>query len=468
MFPNDSEEAKRARIAKAKTDKFFFAKTYFPHYCEDDFAPMHRDMFKARDITNQPVIRYGFRESAKSSIMSLIDPCHKLLYKLRWFIEIVSASEGNATEFTMNIMAELDSNPRIINDFGDVKGQRWMFNDFYTKAGQRVLALGPRKRVKGKRVRQRRPDDIIVEDFEDRNSSSNPKIQKRLLKWLTTDLLKSVSSKMWSFTFICNYFSKKSMTHKLLTGEDYKHWNRGGYSAIIYDKNGKARSAWPERFPLKQLLAEKANTPSDFRVEMEQKPEDEDASFHEEWIKYYTEDELPKNLPTVTAVDPSAKSGEEHCFKAIIVLSVDTTNETYYVRHAWIKKTSKWRMIRAHFDLAERYDSLFDGIESVGFQETLKEDYEMEGNTRGKHMSVKMMPEHQNKPARISAMQTMFEKGRIKFIRNHSDQNLLIEQFLEFPDGDVDGPDALEKARSLARRYILKTKKQVKSRILGG
>jgi hypothetical protein len=45
------------------------------------------------------------------------------------------------------------------------------------------------------------------------------------------------------------------------------------------------------------------------------------------------------------------------------------------------------------------------------------------------------------------------ERGKIRFIRGHSDQELLVEQLLFFPSRTLhdDGPDALEGAVCLAR-----------------
>lgn len=473
-FADNSEEAITERKAKAFKDKFYFAKTYFPHYCEDAFAEIHKKMFDVCDVLNVPSVLNGFRESAKSSVMSLIDPCHKILYRLKYFIEIISASEENATEFTMSIMAELESNPRIINDFGDVKGSRWMFNDFYTKNSQRVLALGPKKSVKGKRVKQRRPDHIIIEDLEDRNSSKSPRIIKRLLKWLTTDVLKSVNSKSWSFVFIGNYFSKKTVIHKLLTDEQYKHWNRISISALYVDEKGKLQSSWSSRHPLEKLLKEKETSPYEFRVEMEQKPEDEDGTYQETDFHYYEEEDiLGRDLTTVTYLDPSILKGEEHCYKAVIAIAIDKQRFQKdgiidgYVREAWVKKTSASRMVTAHLDISKRHSSVYDCYESNGGQAFLAEIYTNLQKGFGKIFNLKQLSNWQNKDDRIIRRQSVIQNGSIKFLRNHSDQNLLIEQFLDFPDGDKDGPDAFDGCMQVHEKYILKIKRKVKAKVYG-
>ena len=54
----------------------------------------------------------------------------------------------------------------------------------------------------------------------------------------------------------------------------------------------------------------------------------------------------------------------------------------------------------------------------------------------------------------MASLSPLLERGKIRFIRGHSDQELLVEQLLYFPSRTLhdDGPDALEGAVSLAQR----------------
>lgn len=124
-------------------------------------------------------------------------------------------------------------------------------------------------------------------------------------------------------------------------------------------------------------------------------------------------------------------------------------------------------MVRSHFNLSEEYKSSVDGIEANAFQSTLKEDYEIEENVRNKTLNIKLITNLQSKEVRIGALSSVIERGKIKFKRNHSDQNLLVDQFIDFPDGDKDGPDAVAGAKGVADRFLLKIKHKVKSKLLG-
>lgn len=468
VFKDDSPESKEIRLLKAEKDKVFFAKTYFPHYCEDDFADIHKEMFDLSDTYMIPVVIAGARELAKSTIISFFDEMHKTCFKKNKFTEFIcDTQETAASEFLLPIRAELEENPRLLNDFGEQKTSLWKMDDFVTKSGKRFLALGPKMGAKGKKHKSSRPDRIIIEDFENQNSPKKKAILKRRLKFILSDLMKSVNSKKWQVIFIGNYFSKKTIIHILLTDDRFIHWKRKIYSALI-ELNGKFKSAWESRLPLQKLLEEQKEDPITFRTERMQKPDDEEAVFKEEWFQYFEYKEIENlDLPVVTYKDPSALKGEEHCYKAIIVLAVDKTNATYYVINAWIKKASKWAGVNKHFDLSEQYKSIVDAVESNGYQATLREDYELLEAKKGKRLNLKMISNRLPKDVRVTRLSSLIERGYIKFIKNTSDQNELLDELQDFPDGEyVDGPDALAGAVEVADQYILNKKKKVGASVL--
>lgn len=471
VFADDSAEAKSQRIKLAEADKFYFARTYFPHYCEDEFAEIHSELFELSDTLNTPVVIAGAREIAKSTIISFFDELHKTLFKKnRFTVFICDTQETASMEFLLPIMAELEENQRITNDFGEQKTSLWSREDFVTKSGKRFLALGPKMGAKGKKHRSTRPDRIIIEDMENVNSPKRKAIIKQRLKWVLKDVLKSVNSKKWQFFFIGNYFSKKTILHHLLTSDDFAHWKRHIFPAYTTDKKGNIHSVWESRLSTKQLRQEQHEDPVTFRTERGQKPEDEEAVIREEWIRYFDDEDYNShvcNLPHVTYVDPSALKGEEHCYKAIITLAVDKSTATYYVADAWIRKTSKWKMVDAHFDISLKYRSAIDGIEANGFQSTLEEDYQLIEEGRGQRLNLKMIVNRLPKDVRIGSLASPIERGYMKFRKDHSNVRELIEQLVDFPDGEfIDGPDALAGAKDIADTYLLKKKNKVKSGVV--
>lgn len=480
VFNNDTEEAKFLRLNRAASDLIFFAKTYFPHYIQSEFAPVHSELFQLSDVHNQPVVIAGCRELAKSTIISFFDELHKTLFKKnRFTIFICDTQETAASEFLLPIRAELEENPRILHDFGEQKTAIWNLEDFITKSGKRFLALGPKMGAKGKKHKASRPDRIIIEDFENINSSRKKSIIKRRLKFLLSDVMKSVSFTNWQFIFIGNYFSKKTIIHLLLTAPEFKHWVRKIYPALIqYDENlilpkqpkvNNLYSIWENRMPVSALMKEQLEDPITFRTERLQKPDDEEAVFKEEWIRFFSDDEITSAFPIATYHDPSALKGEEHCYKAIITIAIDKTNMIYYVIDAWIKKTSKWNSVNKHFEISKKYNSILDTVEANGFQSTLREDYELIEEKTKMRLPLKQITNRLPKELRISRMSSLVERGFIRFARpsHHNDIAELLDELKDFPDNEYnDGIDALAGCIEAANQFILKTSKKVGAEVL--
>ena len=81
-------------------------------------------------------------------------------------------------------------------------------------------------------------------------------------------------------------------------------------------------------------------------------------------------------------------------------------------------------------------------------QDLMLEDYELEGGSKGYQMRIR--PDKRKKPdkvARIEDLSPVAEKGYLGFnskYRKSPDMIQLRDQFLAFPNGHDDGPDACE------------------------
>lgn len=480
VFQDDTEDLRRARIQRSKTDKLYFAKTYFPHYCEDEMAPMHAEMYKLADITGIGVLINGYRGCAKSTHISLIDVVHKIVFRLRRFIGFISASEDNAAEYTLPVLAELSANARLINDFGDLVGSKRRETDFVTKNGVRVLGLGPKMSPKGRRNAQYRFDHIIIEDIETRVTANSPRVLKKIVSFLLKDAYKATNPKNFSFIFVGNYFSKKSVLHMLREHNDCRNWIKRSFPALVEDANGNLVSTWESRFPTARLLEDLDQMPETERVEMMQQPEGEDGDFDRDWFHIIDYDQLPANLKVATYADPAvgktsltATAGKK-CFQALVVVGVEEIKDSagkltdfiYYLIDSSLKKESTLSMVKRHFDLSVKYKSILDGVEAFGFQEVLIHDYEREEVEQCKRLNIHLDRNKSSKEARITSLQSPIKRRKIVFVR-HQGVNQLIDQFIEFPQGYIDGPDALACCIDMMEWKILKRKKQVKSKLLG-
>ncbi len=449
-FDKDSNLDKQRRRERAKADKFYFFKTYLPHYFNLAAAEFHHELVDLLDKRDSPVAVAAPREHAKSTMVTLGYPLHQICYGLRRFVIIVSDTEYQATDFVRFIKLELEENERIKQDFGDLRGRfgQWTENSFITKNGVKVLARGRGQKVRGLRHRQHRPDLVVMDDIENDQSVRNPKQVGKTIKWILEAVYPSIDQQ-GSLFIVGTLLAKKSVLSQLLYGGDYTEWIRKVYRALGDDN----RPLWPQRHSLKSLLKKKAVMGSvSFNKEYQNDPKDDEGIFQEKWIRYYHSSEvLSSRLSVFTFIDPSVGSGESADYKAVITIGQDTAG-IIYVLDAYIKKASIDSLLRVTYNRAGEFQPQIIGIEDNVFQKLLIREFDALGRQRRQYLPIRGITHTTAKESRISRLSALVERGIIRFQKGHSDQDLLIEQLIYFPNSTVndDGPDALEGAVDLA------------------
>lgn len=83
-------------------------------------------------------------------------------------------------------------------------------------------------------------------------------------------------------------------------------------------------SFFPTRFPLDILHKMKWSNPVIFSTQYQQNPVNKDTQeFHEEWFRFYTEDQKPKSLRIFTAVDPAFSKKDTADYSCIMTAWFD-------------------------------------------------------------------------------------------------------------------------------------------------
>lgn len=441
-FKDDSPKAKAARMVRSRKNMLYFGKMYFPHYFTKQFAKLHRDLAKLCKKKGKKAVAAP-RGFGKSVICSFLDPIHRGVFKLMHFFILISSTETNAAEFLIPIKLEFEENERLRNDFGNqVNFGFWSDNDFVVKNGIRYLGIGQGQKIRGRRFRQYRPDVIVIEDIEDDEVVKKPRRVKKIVDWIKRAVLPALE-KNGSFMFVETMLSKNSVLAQVM---EFTNVESKIFKAIV---NGK--STWAAMWPLYILMKEKGTIGSiAFNQEFQQQPrDDEDRVFKEGWIVYYSQEELISlPLKIYSWLDPAAT--KEGCYKAIITIGLDSKNIIYYVLNAWIRRASIDSLLRSGYNIYDEYNPIKFGIEKNGFQALLAREYDHYAKEKGYYLPIVLKDNTENKDVRIERRSPLIERGKIRFLKGNSDQDLLIEQLIYFPDIEKDGPDALDGVLQLA------------------
>ena len=191
-----------------------------------------------------------------------------------------------------------------------------------------------------------------------------------------------------------------------------------------------------------------------FNREKMNEPAPESGFFQEHWIHYYHPYSLKdRELLVVGFFDPSLETGANADYKALVTIGFDRQELVFYVMDAFIQKTTLEQTLRAAFNRHREYSYVVFGVEDNLFQRLLLKEFERLGKELGQVLPIKGVTQRLAKETRVASLSPLLERGKIRFIRGHSDQELLVEQLLYFPSKTLhdDGPDALEGALRLAQ-----------------
>jgi predicted phage terminase large subunit-like protein len=295
---------------------------------------------------------------------------------------------------------------------------------------------------------------MVLDDLENDKNVKNPRLVKELLDWIKSTVYPAIDvggNLFWIGTIL----NRRSALDIALRADEepWKHWTRRLFRAIQED----GTSLWPALHPIEKLLKQKQMMGTlAFNREKMNSPVDEEGMFREEWFRYYHPADLLKvPLVVVGYFDPSIESGASADFKAIITVGLDVAEMVYYVLDAFIRRASIDRAIDAAYVRHQQYSYLAFGVEDNLFQKLLLREFDRAAQEKKLLLPLKGVTSTLSKETRVSGLSPLVERGRIRFCRGQSDQDLLIEQLLFVPSPTVndDGPDALEGAVRMLATY---------------
>lgn len=218
--PFESEAEKAKRIERAKKDVAFFVRYYFPHYATSESAPFQINLANrvAKNKVHTELVRWG-RGLAKSVWCDTIIPLWLYAREERVFCVIVGNNLVAAKTLLSDIQAEFEANSRFIHDFGEQKCLgNWEDGNFKTKDGRFMAkALGMGQSPRGLRKGAQRPNLIIADDLEDRETVKNPKRQDEVVGWIEKDLLPTMDGDTRRYLHPNNDFAPRTIQNRLET-----------------------------------------------------------------------------------------------------------------------------------------------------------------------------------------------------------------------------------------------------------
>lgn len=494
-------------------DLEFFGRAYFGHYFSRPSPEFHRELdniwqqgvlkgrtpltaVEVQAISRLPGVRRVVaapRGHAKSTNLTFKGTMHAVLYQYKHYPIIISDSSEQAEGFLDNIRVEFEENAAIREDFGDLAGSVWRSNVLVTKSNIKIEAIGSGKKIRGRKHRNWRPDLIILDDVENDENVRTPEQRAKLDNWFKKAVSKA-GDDYTDIVYIGTLLHYDSLLANTLKNPAYRAvkyqavmafspaddlWQQWERIYTDLENDGREQDAlaffeahrgamlegtrvlWEEKLSYYDLMVMRVSEgESAFNSEMQNEPiNPDDCIFVKEWFDFYNEAEInfrDRAFLFFGFVDPSLGKSKKSDFSAIVTLAKHKVSGYMYVVDADIERRHPDRIIT---DVLEKekwlratygrgYKKL--GAEVNQFQWFLKEELAKASARAGLYLPIEEVQQTSDKVLRIQTLQPDIKNKYIKFSARHK---RLLEQLYHFPMGaHDDGPDALEGARTIAKK----------------
>lgn len=461
-----------------------FCKYYFPHYIDCDFGWFHKKASKEILMNDDILLALEWpREHAKSVLIDVFIPMNlKATGKLSGMI-LGSENDEKAAKLLGDLQAELMENRRFIADFGAQRTiGNWTEGHFTTTDGVGFWSFGLGQNPAGVRNAAKRPNYGVIDDAANRRRSKNQERIQADVDWVLGDFMGCLAINASRLVVANNRTCKDDlMAHfvgdinegdpireelvhiKVFATEDPRT-----HKMLTIAEGGKP--AWKERYTNEKLgrRFKKMGYRNAMRNFYHLDIKDGNV-FLEEHLPWVVAMSLERYDLLITYNDPSySKTGDT---KGIVL--VGRSGNYYDILWAWVRQASRSAMVKAHYlvnDIItgkQVHPGVRRGkvdvtcphyVEASFIQEDLyMQEYRREGDRQGR-TQLRIRADKRAKPdkvGRIEDLSPIAESGCLRFnkrLQKNSDMITLRDQFLSFPNGPDDGPDAVEGAIHLLNK----------------
>lgn len=241
----ESYEDKRKRIEKLEADPQAWKKYYFPKYFSSPSPKFHitasnrlREQFAIK--RHHYEVRHWARGLSKTTT-TMFDVLYLVMTGQLKNIGYISSTWDAANAFLMRYMTQLDSNLRLINDYGvQERPGMWMQGNFTTLKGVKFLAIGAGQSPRGSNNEEVRFDCLIMDDYDTDTECRNIDIINNKWDWFEKALMPAVDiARPYLVIWLGNVIAEDCCVVRAGAMADY--------CEVINIRDDYGKSVWPEK-----------------------------------------------------------------------------------------------------------------------------------------------------------------------------------------------------------------------------
>lgn len=439
--------------------KYFFV-YYMGEYVKYSFAPFHYDIFEALGQLNvsgetktlREVAVVAFRESAKTSIYKAY-ALWSILFKKYNYIIVDSYEKSNSETFLFDIIVQLQTNLKILHDFGQQynirqEGGEWKettqkrVSNFVTNNGIRVEAASTQESLRGRLHKSNRIGLIIADDFENNKTKDSERVTQKVIEHFQEALagMDSNGAVMYCANYITDRGSVQWIMNRAATDEKIKLFNipllEGGLKdgKLMWDAKycyTKQQALETGKVSIEEI--EQKLSPSVFQVEMLNNPYAAGQNiFKKEWFQE-KDMQYVKNFCLKCYITIDTATGQGKDYNAIVVNYLDHT-EAWHIL-AFRNKHNAGELVDNLFGLYQTYKPVAIGIEKTTYTLGFMNFLQMEMRKRQQFLPIiELTHGGKKKEERIkNTLETRYANHSIFHIKGYCTE--LEDELLKFPLG---------------------------------
>jgi len=452
----------KAHIIQAmQEDMLLFGRMVMPNMFSSESPPFHYSLTESLlDKDEKQINVIAPRGHAKSSVVAGIYPLFHLMFdKGIKVIVLVSRTQSHATKLLGTIKDVLDYSQEFRYFFGYwgmQSARKWTNTEIELKDGSVIICKGTGQQIRGIKHGNQRPTLLILDDPEDENNTKTSEAMEYNLRWLLQSGVPSLDPLTGRICVIGTPQHERCMVETL---KDMKGWKTLEFRPDLEKKI----ALWDEVWPVDKLIQKKEELESInrlsvfYREYLCQIVGDEDNLFRKDDIQYYdgyieqdeaglstlvltnlNGEEVNERRPVniFTGVDPASSTKKTADYSVIFNIAIDDENNRFVLPY-YRKRATPLNLADAIIRNFKHYNSTKTRIESVGYQEMLRQYIKEESEKQGLFipgLEIKENP-RTRKSYRLESLQPLFANKRV-FIKK--DMQALQDELLLYPRGKHD------------------------------
>lgn len=440
-----------AMLKLFRIDRWRAHEALFHHRHPEDSCDAHREVVR---LIHGPQARQcieGFRGLAKSTLLEEAAVIRKCFREFRNMV-IVGASYTRAVDRLTAIKREFETNPAILELFGEQKGKTWQEHKIVFADESCIQAIGRDQSMTGIKHLDWRPDAALLDDLEDPDEVRTDMERERTWDWLLETFIPSLDDPFGSWVRVLGTRRGKGSVPERL--EDDAGWPVAKFPIEYKDpETGERRATWPAKFPLAKIDAIRDTL---YRGKMDiyvqefmcQATSARHQDFQRGMIRVVPR---PRSWEAVYGfIDPASSVNRGSATTGWAVWS--WVRNRLIVWAAGAERLLPDEVVRLAYDLMARYNLVWLGVERDALNQFLMQPLRQEQIRRG----LAVMPlrpvaaisgtKGGGKLSFIRGLQPFFSNGEVEFADELPE---LTAQLLSFPYGPIDAPNALAYAQML-------------------